>query len=92
MKMKSNKVNQLNPWSRLNLWSELWNQLVSTICFINFFLSKINTYKIKYEPNIKMIEKKIKTNYVVQLVINQILSDKTEKKISKKLKKINSNG
>jgi hypothetical protein len=39
-----------------------------------------------------MIEKKIKTNYVVQLVINQILSDKTEKKISKKLKKINSNG
>jgi len=92
MKMKSNKVNQLNPWSRLILWSELWNQLVSTICFINFFLSKINTYKIKYEPNIKMIEKKIKTNYVVQLVINQILSDKTEKKISKKLKKINSNG
>jgi hypothetical protein len=60
--------------------------------FYKFFLSKIKTYKIKYEPNIKMIEKKIKTNYVVQLVINQILSDKTEKKISKKLKKkINSN-
>lgn len=39
-----------------------------------------------------MIEKKIKTNYVAQLVINQILSDETEKKISKKLKKFNSNG
>jgi hypothetical protein len=48
--------------------------------FYNFFLFKINTYKIKYEPNIKMIEKKIKTNYATQLVINQILSDKTEKK------------
>jgi len=59
MKMKSNKVNQLNPWSQLNSWYELWNQLVSTIYFI-IFLFKINTYKIKYEPNIKMIEKKSK--------------------------------
>jgi hypothetical protein len=43
----------------------------------NNFLFKIDIYKIKNQLNIKAIEKKnqIEINYIVQLIINQILSD-----------------
>ena len=54
--------------------------------FIVFFLSKIDTYKIKNQQNIKVTRKKnqTKTNYVAQLIINQILSDEIKKKQEKK--------
>jgi hypothetical protein len=55
--------------------------------FIVFFLSKIDTYKIKNQQNIKVTRKKnqTKTNYVAQLIINQILSDEIKKKTRKKI-------
>jgi len=53
---------------------------------IIFFKSKIDTYKIKNKPNIEVIENKnqTETNYIAQLIINNILSDKIKKKISMK--------
>jgi DNA-binding Xre family transcriptional regulator len=58
MKMKSNKVNQLNLWSQFKPVIWIMKSISFNNLFYKFFLSKINTYKIKYEPNIKMIEKK----------------------------------
>jgi len=53
--------------------------------FYSFFLSKIDTYKIKNQQNIKVTRKKnqTKTNYVTQLIMNQILSDEIKKKQEK---------
>ena len=61
-------------------------KLSSTIFLQFFFLSKIDTYKIKNQQNIKVTRKKnqTKTNYVAQLIINQILSDEIKKKNKKK--------
>jgi hypothetical protein len=57
--------------------------MTQVIDFIGFnnFLSKINTYKIKNQLNIKVIGKK-KSNQNklnVQLIINQILNDEIKK-------------
>jgi hypothetical protein len=52
--------------------------------YIYIFISKIDIYKIKNQSNIKAIGKnQNETNYVAQIIINQILNDEIEKKISK---------
>ena len=51
------------------------------------FLSKIDTYKpTKYQGDWK--KNQIETNYIVQLIINQILSDEIKKNKLENLKKI----
>lgn len=64
--------------------------------FIVILLSKIDIYKIKSHQNIKVIgkENQTKTNYIVQLIINQILSDKIKKQNKQEnyKKKCNFNG
>jgi hypothetical protein len=55
--------------------------------YIKFFLSKIDTYKpTKYQGDWK--KNQIETNYIVQLIINQILSDEIKKNKLENLKKI----
>jgi hypothetical protein len=77
--VKVNKPNmRLRSWTIKKNWVQQF--------FYSFFLSKIDTYKIKNQQNIKVTRKKnqTKTNYVTQLIINQILSDEIKKKTRKK--------
>ena len=77
------EVNQSNSW--LGSWIQLDSIKFS---YNYFFLSKIDTYKIENQPNIKAIEKKSnKKNYVAQIIIKQILNDEIENKKSKRKKK-----